>query len=451
MKMAFVMRNRYSVTFWSVWGLILAAVLVACSKDDEGGVVVKDDQVTEIGVWPHPGTGRLIRVIDETANYDNVYYENDVRNRMIGVEHVSFDQMPENLKETLRLWGMSGLTKVFRFEHNNETYYHFLAWFYDYNYGLYDASGEHINMPLNDYQSFISDVTNLRCIMVLKPENVKNATGAPNHFVGVWQNDWEHAHRLADYSWDYLDTIVPLHPDLYFNITQVKQFGADGQGYLRTIRRDEGDPRVYTDRFRYEIDDYFDLSADYRDWHDYLYTCYFEGGDTIQYQAKMTNEFQVFDHNKLYGFSYPWYKKESDDLSLPNAFDAGSAYKTPRKMEGNPLVGKWTGYYYEDSRVPTHVLTWVFREEDTGYWLIDKMFQEAFAYRSRNEKEVDGTTYSQITCFGYDTGFLSEETDDHEVQRMAKFSLNGDEMTLSDMSYIDAVGRLQPVKFHRVR
>ena len=125
--MAFVMRNRYSVTFWSVWGLILAAVLVACSKDDEGGVVVKDDQVTEIGVWPHPGTGRLIRVIDETANYDNVYYENDVRNRMIGVEHVSFDQMPENLKETLRLWGMSGLTKVFRFEHNNETYYHFLA------------------------------------------------------------------------------------------------------------------------------------------------------------------------------------------------------------------------------------------------------------------------------------------------------------------------------------
>ena len=101
--------------------------------------------------------------------------------------------------------------------------------------------------------------------------------------------------------------------------------------------------------------------------------------------------------------------------------------------------------------MPTHVLTWVFREEDTGYWLIDKVFQEAFAYRSRNEKEVDGTTYSQITCFGYDTGFLSEEADNHEVQRMAKFSLNGDEMTLSDMSYIDAVGRLQPVKFYRVR
>ena len=61
--MAFVMGKKYSVTFWSIWGLILAAVLVACSKDDEGGVVVKDDQVTGIGVWPHPGTGRLIRVM----------------------------------------------------------------------------------------------------------------------------------------------------------------------------------------------------------------------------------------------------------------------------------------------------------------------------------------------------------------------------------------------------
>lgn len=445
------MGKKYSVTFGAFWGLILAAVLVACSKDDESGVVVKDDQVTEIGVWPHPGTGRMIRVIDETANYDNVYYENEVRNRMVGVEHVSFDQMPENLKETLRLWGMSGLTKVFRFEHNNETYYHFLAWFYNYYYGLYDASGEHIDMPFNDYQNFISDVANVKCIMVLKPENVKNATGAPNNFVGVWQNDWEHVHHLADYGWDYQDTIVPLHPDLYFNITQIKSFGADGQGYLRTIRRDAGDPRIYTDRFRYEIDDYFNLSADYRDRHDYLYTCYFEGGDTIQYHVKMMNGFQVFDHNAMYSFSYPWYKKDSDDLSLPNAIDAGPAYKTPAKMEGNPLVGKWTGNYYEDARVPTHVLTFVFREDDTGYWLIDKVFQAAFAYRSRSEKEVDGSTYSNITCFGYDTGFLSEETDDHEIHRMAKFSLDGDEMTLSDISYKDALGRYQPVKFHRVK
>ena len=56
------MGKKYSVTFGAFWGLILAAVLVACSKDDESGVVVKDDQVTEIGVWPHPGTGRMIRV-----------------------------------------------------------------------------------------------------------------------------------------------------------------------------------------------------------------------------------------------------------------------------------------------------------------------------------------------------------------------------------------------------
>ena len=44
--------------------LVLAALLVACSKDDGVGSVKKDDQVTEIGTWPHPGTGQKIKVID---------------------------------------------------------------------------------------------------------------------------------------------------------------------------------------------------------------------------------------------------------------------------------------------------------------------------------------------------------------------------------------------------
>ena len=438
--MTIVMEKKYSVTLLSLWGLILTAILVACSTDNGNEVVVKEDQVTEIGVWPHPGTGRMIKVIDMTANYDYVYYENGVRNRRIGVEHVCFNQMPESLKEVLRLWGMSGETKVFRFEHKNETYYHLISWFYDYYYGLYNAEGEHIDMPLRDYQSFINSIGNLYCIMVLKPEDVWNATGAPNNLVGVWQNDWEHAHYLHEYDWGYQDTIVPLHRDMYFNITQILNFGADGQGYLRTIRRDQGDPPVYTDRFRYEIDNYFDWSAHYPDRHDYLYTCYFEGGDTIQYKAKMVNDFQVLDHNGSYRFSYPWYKKESDDFSLPKAFDAGSAYKTPKKIEGNLLVGKWIGYHYEDSKEPTHVLTFVFREDDTGYWLIDKMFQGAFAYSSHYGKEVDATTYSKLTCLGYDTGFLSENSDDREVHRWVSFSLKGDEMTLSDISYTDALG-----------
>lgn len=52
--------------------LVLAALLVACSKDDGAGSVKKDDQVTEIGTWPHPGTGQKIKVIDETANYGRV-------------------------------------------------------------------------------------------------------------------------------------------------------------------------------------------------------------------------------------------------------------------------------------------------------------------------------------------------------------------------------------------
>lgn len=442
--------------------LVLATLLVACSKDDGAGSEKKDDQVTEIGTWPHPGTGQKIKVIDETANYEMVYYENQVVNRGIPVEHVNFSDMPEGLKETVRLWGMSGETKIFRCEYNGETFYHMLSWFYDWNYGIYDASGQLSSRDGRDYENFIRDSKNVKCVMVMKPEFVKDAEGAPNNLIGVWENDWEHAHVRSDTSWDWTDAVIPLHKNsdyLGFTIKQIKVFGTDGQGYLRTIKLDDdGDVFITTDRFRYEINSYFDLTNQYRDRYEYYYTCYFEGGDTIQYLAMMQNNFQKFDHKSGYALSYPWYRKDVDDFVAPaEAMEAPPAYQAPSKVTDNPLVGKWVGYDYGDSQVPKSTFTFVFREDHTGYLLLDNNYYESFAYWDKTYRNIDGSNgqflgmASDIKCFAYDTGFLSLEPEYTCTDRVVKFSLDENQITMTGMTYRDAAGRVVPITFNRVQ
>ena len=441
--------------------VVLAALLVACSTDDGAGSVKKDDQVTEIGTWPHPGTGQKIKVIDETANYEMVYYENQVVNRGIPVEHVNFSDMPEGLKETVRLWGMSGETKIFRCEYNDQTFYHMLAWFYDWNYGIYDASGERSSKYGTDYENFIRNSENVKCVMVMKPEMVKDAEGAPNNLIGVWENDWEHAHIRTDTSWVWTDSIIPLHNNSYyvdFTVKQTKAFGPDGQGYLRTIKLDEdGDIFITTDWFRYEINDYFDWTDHYPDTYAYSYTCYFEGGDTIQYPAMMRNSLQKFDHKSGYAISYPWYRKEVDDFVAPaGAMEAPPAYQAPSKVTDNPLVGKWVGYDYGDSQVPKSTFTFVFREDHTGYLLLDNNYYESFAYWDKTYRNIDGSNgqflgmVSDIKCFAYDTGFLSLEPEYTCTDRVVKFSLDENQMTMTGMTYHDAIGRVVPITFNRV-
>lgn len=432
-------------------GIMLLSMwsLTACSNgDDEVKNHPEPDEVTEIGIWPHPGTGQKIKVIDETANYDNVFYSNTIKDRTVKVDHVSYDKMPEGLKETLKQWGMSGKTNVFRCEWNDKTFYHLVGGFYEDSYGVYDTSGEHMNIQYSrEYQRFIEKSKNVVCVMILKPETQEEVIGAPNHLVGIWQNDWEHTHYNDG---GMKDTIVTIHKDNDIFVKQIKSFDSDGQGYLRTIiyNRHGGDTMVATDRFRYELNDYSTYSNSYEN---YCYTCYFEGGDTIKYQAMMREGgAQNFDHLSMFGISYPWYKMETDDLREPNAMEVPPIYCTPDRLESDPYVGKWVGYSYGESMVPQQIITWVFRENRTGYWMSDNKFVASFAFTDFTKQNTDGYS-TRLICYDYDTGFISWEATKEPVERMLSVSADGMQMTMEDMYYYDSMNKRNLIKFHRVK
>jgi hypothetical protein len=64
---------------------------------------------------------------------------------------------------------------------------------------------------------------------------------------------------------------------------------------------------------------------------------------------------------------------------------------------------------------PQGTFTFVFREDHTGYLLLDKNYYESFAYWDKTYRNIDGSNgqflgmASDIKCFAYDTGFLSLE------------------------------------------
>jgi hypothetical protein len=106
---------------------------------------------------------------------------------------------------------------------------------------------------------------------------------------------------------------------------------------------------------------------------------------------------------------------------------------------------------------PQGTFTFVFREDHTGYLLLDKNYYESFAYRDKTYRNIDGSNgqflgmASDIKCFAYDTGFLSLEPEYTCTDRVVKFSLDENQITMTGMTYRDAVGRVVPITFNRVQ
>ena len=369
-----------------------------CSKDDDiqptdNSQPTDSDEAIVIGEY-ETNDGKKVRLLDITNSYNSISYVYPLEGKPI--KHIAFENLPKGMKETVRTWGISSPTRVFRTKWKGETVYHLLSPVHDQDYGVFRESGENLKLYQNpeQYVAFIEGQENTECILVLKGEIIKDVTGAKTDLVGMWYLDWQHMTHITDNG--RITDVVPLYPDLPFSITEICTFEDDGKGQLITEKTyKDGGKEITVDPFKYKVTDYTAPSA-------YEYECYYEAGDTIRYFARSLDGFKTFNRAHYY-VNYPW----QAITSYPYDENAviGSKYGTPQPDASCSLVGKWEGSCLDYTvTVGKSTFTWVFRSDQTGYLLLNGHFNYSSAYtlsHSNNE--------TQVTVYKYDTGFTSNE------------------------------------------
>ena len=390
--------------FFCIWIKLLifpclALLLTSCNKDNDGTDTQQpiDSPQPIVGetivIGEYEGNnGKRVKLLDITGYYNRICYVYPLSGKT--VNHIVFEDLPQGIKETVRKWGISFPTSVFRTKWKGETVYHLLSLAHDDNFGVFHESGENFYLTTQQYVAFIEEQEGTECVLILKGENIKDNTGAKNDLVGMWCNDWQHLTYVTTNG--YGTDVIQLYPNLPFSITEICQFEDDGNGRLITEKTfNDGKKDITIDEFKYEVTDFTAPSS-------YGYKCYFEAGDTIDYLARSRDGFKTFNRAN-YFVNYPWYAITSYDYEEKSVI--GSKYGTPQPDASNSIVGKWKGSCI-DYMLAKGVIncTWVFRSDQTGYLLLDGLFQYSFAYTvsySKNE--------AQVTIYKYDTGFFPDE------------------------------------------
>ena len=327
--------------------------------------------------------GIKLQLVDITERFTEMSWETD---KTVPVTHVRLENLPPGLRDAAENCGSSGRTEVFGMEYGGKTYYSLNSWILSTYINIFDEKGERCSFESFSYETFVKDLSNLCCILVLDTEVVKSAEGAPNYLIGFWQNDWQHL------TYDNgQQATVALYPDLPFSMTEVLKFRDDGTGYLRTVKAyKDGHDEIALDPFRYELTGYHG-GKEYG-YDGYYYKCHFEAGDVIEYLVRSYDGMQTLDR-LLALTNYPWFRKSGDSFET-SVVNAGMKYGTPAKDSSSPIVGRWTAGSW----------TWIFRSDNTGYRLLDKLYNESFAYTVA----YNGTE-AEVTIYKYNTGFCASE------------------------------------------
>ena len=379
-------------------------LLIGCEPIENNGggeppYIPSESYGEEIGTFYVENRNMTLRLMDITSLYQEVGYIY----RAVPVNHTPYSGLPEALKETVKNYGISSSTQVYRMKWHGDTVYHLICYIYDDIIGVYKPSGERIGFSsMEEYIQFLMEVSDVNCILLINTEVIKSADGAPNLLMGTWQMDWSHLHHdIGGGNGNGIDDNVDLYANLPFSITEVCHFKNDGTGYLRTVKTmKSGKKEVSYDPFKYWLTDYQTMTNGYTG---YSYICVFAAGDTIEYNARCWDDFNyVFDRGFTF-VTYPWYKKQTDSFSSKKG---DPKYGIPQKDNKSPIVGRWTGITKNAANTfGISSCTWVFRDDGTGYQLLGRQFLQAFAYT------VDGKNGSeyQLSIYKYDTGFTIQD------------------------------------------
>ena len=423
-----------------------------CSKDDDiqqptDNPEPTNSEIIVIGEYDW-NNGKRIKLLDLTNSYHNISYVYPLNGKP--VKHLAFEKLPKGMMETVRTWGISSPTRVFRSKWKGETVYHLLSPVHDQDYGVFRESGENLKLYQNpeQYVAFIEGQENTECILVLKGEIIKDVTGAKKDLVGMWCQDWQHMTCSTDNG--RITDVVPLYPDLPFSITEICTFEDDGKGRLITEKTyKDGGKEITVDPFKYKVTDYTAPSA-------YEYECYYEAGDTIRYFARSLDGFKTFNRVHYY-VNYPWQPITS--YPYDESVVIGSKYGTPQPDASNSLVGKWEGSYLGYSAtLGKSTFTWVFRSDQTGYLLLNGQFQYSFAYT-----QSGSTNEAQVTIYKYGSGFTADEGFDSNPSSglmdydptilpkgvTMKAKLSGNQLELEGYTWKDANFSPHPIVFQR--
>ena len=386
------------------WFLILclaclAALSAACDPIEDierGDEPVSPDSYGElIGTFFVENRNITLRLLDITDLYQEVCYVSWA----VPVSHTRFDSLPKDLKEPVKKYALGAPTQVYKMKWKGETVYHLISSFMEDYLGVYKPSGERITFPtIQDYLQFLQEVSDVNCLLLINPEVVKNAEGAPNLLVGTWQMDWEHLHHDISPDNSGIDDQVALYDELPFTITEVCHFEANGTGYLRSVKTfKNGKKEVALDPFSYWLTDY-QTDASGSNYQGYSYVCCFAAGDTIEYTARSHDTFgKTFDRGFTF-VTYPWYKQKSDLYSNKKG---DPKYGVPEKDKNSSIVGRWKGVGFSAAYTfGISPYTWVFRSDGTGYELLGRQFYQSFAYTVEGNDDA-----LQLTIYKYDTGF----------------------------------------------
>ena len=429
----------------------LTALLFGCNPIPEiepGDKPVDPESYGElIGTFYVENRSMTLRLLDITDLYQEVCYVS----RAVPVHHTRYENLPNELKETVKTYGLMSPTQVYKMKWKGETVYHLLCAVMDDYTGVYKPSGERITLKtIQDYYQFLQEVTDVNCLLLINTEVVKSAEGAPNLLVGTWQMDWEHLHH------DGIDEQVALYEDLPFTITEVCHFETNGTGYLRSVKTfKNGKQEVALDPFNYWLTDYQTASGNYQG---YYYVCCFAAGDTIEFAARTRDGFaKVFDRGFTH-VTYPWYKQKSDPFSNKKG---DPKYGVPERDKKLSIVGRWKGVGFSAAYTfGISPYTWVFRSDGTGYELLGRQFYQSFAYTVEGKDDA-----LQLTLYKYDTGFYindgfwtqgdwtysyaSQPTPKGEVIK-AKVYDNGNSLEMEGWSNTGADLSRTPIVFERV-
>ncbi len=352
-----------------------------------------------IGTFFVENRNMTLRLLDITDLYQEVCYVSWA----VPVNHTRYDNLPNELKETVKTYGLMSPTQVYRMKWKGETVYHLFCAVMDDWTGVYKPSGERITFKtIQEYYQFLQEVSDVNCLLLIDTEVVKNAEGAPNLLVGTWQMDWEHLHHDITPNNSGIDEQVTLYDELPFSITEVCHFEADGTGYLRSVKTfKNGKIEVALDPFSYWLTDY-QTGAGGSNYQGYSYVCCFAAGDTIEYRARSYDTFgKTFDRGFTF-VTYPWYKQKSDPFSSKKG---DPKYGNPGKDKKSSIVGRWTGIGLSAANsFGINPYTWVFRSDGTGYELLGRKIYQSFAYTAEGNDDA-----LQLTIYKYDTGFYIDD------------------------------------------
>jgi hypothetical protein len=179
--------------YLKIWVACVVLLTAACTTADSLDEDYVPEEGTElIGTFFVENRQMTLRLIDITSQYDMVGYQG----KAVPVQHTSFDNLPEGLKETVKNWALSAQTQVYRMKWKGEEIYHLLCLFMDENTGVFRKSGERVAFAsMTEYMQFLQEASDICCILLIDVEVVRSADGAPNLLVGTWQTDWRHLHH----------------------------------------------------------------------------------------------------------------------------------------------------------------------------------------------------------------------------------------------------------------